>query len=312
MKHLLKNADYFLKEVKTIIRINLLSNIFSFISTALIFLILAMVISGWWVSSHVVEAIQGEAEINAYFDESIGTAGVMQLADAIGRINGVKEVQLVNEGEAYARMVEILGKEARVLEYFDDNPFSPFIEIKIHLEKMDFVLTELHIMSGIEHVRDNRDVLDRLRRLAGIIQFLGYLIVTAVGISTLVIISHIIRLGIDNNREQIKTLRLLGAPDSFIAFPFLLVGLLLSIGGGILAAIFAAYALSYVYAQVTGPLPFIPLPQRETLVRNLFLLITSLSAFLGIVGSLFGLSAAEARKMATNQATDSTVGTAKG
>jgi cell division transport system permease protein len=161
---------------------------------------------------------------------------------------------------------------------------------------MDFVLTELHIMSGIEHVRDNRDVLDRLRSLARIIQYLGYLIVTAVGISTLVIISHIIRLGIDHNREQIKTLRLLGAPDSFIAFPFLLAGLLLSIGGGILAAIFAAYALRYVYAQIAGPLPFIPLPQRETLVLNLFLLITSLSAFLGIAGSLFGLSAAKARK----------------
>jgi cell division transport system permease protein len=291
MKHLLNNADYFLKEVKTIIRLNLLSNIFSFLSTALIFLILSMVISGWWVSSHVVEIIQSEAEINAYFAESIDTAGVMQLADAINRIDGVREAQLVNEEEAYARMVEILGKEARVLEYFDENPFSPFIEIKIHLERMDAVLAELHPMSGIEHVRDNREVLERLRSLAGIIRFLGYLIVTAVGISTLVIISHIIRQGVDNNREQINTLRLLGAPDSFIALPFLLEGLLLCIGGGILATILAAFAIRYVYAQVAGPLPFIPLPPRETLVLNMALLITSLSAFLGIAGSLFGLSA---------------------
>lgn len=284
------NADYFFKEVKTIIRINLLSNIFSFISTALIFFILAMVISGWWMSNHVVEVIQGEAEINAYFTESMSTAEAMQLADSIKTIDGVREAQLVNEGEAYARMVEILGKEARVLEYFDENPFSPFIEIKIHLERMDAVLAELHPMSGIEHVRDNRDVLERLRNMAGIIRFLGYLIVTAVGISTLVIISHIIRQGIDNNREQINTLRLLGAPESFIALPYLLAGLLLSIGGGILAIILASYALRYVYAQVAGPLPFIPLPPRETLVLNLIILVTTLSASLGMAGSLFGLS----------------------
>ncbi|MBS4030218.1 MAG: permease-like cell division protein FtsX [Clostridiales bacterium] len=293
MKHLLNNADYFLKEVKAIVRINLLSNILSFISTALIFFILAMVISGWWMSNHVIAVIQGEAEINAYFAESISSAEVIQLADAIKRIDGVREAQLINEGQAYARMVEILGKEARVLEYFDENPFSPFIEIKIHLERMDAVLAELHLLSGIEHVRDNRDVLERLRNLAGIIRFLGYLIVTAVGISTLVIISHIIRQGIDNNREQINTLRLLGAPESFIAFPFLLVGLLLSIGGGILATMLAAYALRYVYAQVAGPLPFIPLPPRETLVLNLIILIASLSTFLGIAGSLFGLFAAK-------------------
>ena len=292
MKNIFNNVGYFFKEVKTISKTNLLSNIFSLLSTGLIFFILAMIISGWWVSSRVVEVIQEEAEISVYFDESIGNTGASQLVERIKGIEGVREIRMVDENEAYGRMEKILGKDARVLEFFDDNPFSPFLEVKIHLEKLDSVLKSLNLTQGVEYVRDNSEVLDRIRSISVVLSLLGYLVIAAVGITTLVIISHIIRMGIQNNREQINTLRLLGAPDTFIASPFLLEGLLLTLGGGILAVILTAFVLKYVYAKTAGPLPFIPLPPFEELIRFLIILVMSLSAFLGIVGSLFGLSSA--------------------
>jgi cell division transport system permease protein len=293
MKNIIYNLGYFLREVKTIIHLNLLSNVFSFLSTGLIFFILAMVISGWWISNQVVEAIQGEAEISVYFDENIDNAGAIKLAEDIKGIQGVREARLVDEAEAYGRMEEILGKEARVLAYFDGNPFSPFIEVKIHIEKIDPILKGLELMSGIEHVRDNRKVLERLSSIAVVLKVLGYLVVTAVGVSTMVIISHIIRMGIYDNREQINTLRLMGAPEPFIAFPFLLEGLLLTLGGGALASALAVFSLKYFYAQMAGPLPFIPLPPLGTLTSQLVILVMSLSAVLGVAGSFFGLSSAK-------------------
>lgn len=292
MRNTFSNAGYFLKETITMIRLNLLSNILSLFSTGLIFFILAMVISGWWVSSRVTEVIQGEAEINVYFDKSMGNKGALQLVESIKGIAGVRESRVIDEREAYNRMVKILGEEARVLEIFDDNPFSSFIEVKINLDEIGPVLKELGHMTGIEHVRDNREVLDRLHNIAGILRLLGYLVVIAVGISTLVIISHMIRLGIHNNREQINTLRLLGAPEIFIAVPFLLEGLLLTLGGGMLAAALAAFSMKQVYAQMAAPLPFIPLPPSEALISGMVIVVMSLSAILGIVGSLLGLSSA--------------------
>lgn len=293
MKNIMYNVGYFLREVKNIINLNLLSNVFSFLSTGLIFFILAMVISGWWISSQIVEAVQGEAEISVYFDENIDNAGAIKLVGDIKGIEGVKEARLVNEAEAYGRMEEILGKEARVLTYFDENPFSPFVEVKIQLEEIDPILKGLEIISGIEHVRDNRKVLERLSSIAGILKVLGYLVVTAVGISTMVIISHIIRMGIYDNREQINTLRLMGAPELFIAFPFLLEGLLLTLGGGALASALAVFSLRYLYSQMAGPLPFIPLPPLGALASNLVILVMALSAALGVAGSIFGLSSAK-------------------
>ena len=293
MRNILYNTGYFLKEAKAIIKLNLLSNIFSLLSTGLIFFILTMVSSGWWISSQVVETIQGEAEVSVYFKEDIKNNDVMKLIEDIKAIAGVREVRLVDEDEAYSRMVEILGKEAKVLSYLDDNPFNPFIEVKIHLENMESVVKNLSHIKGIEQIRDNREALERLHSIAEVLKILGYLVVAAVAISTLVIISHIIRMGIYDNRDQINTLRLLGAPEMFIAFPFLLEGLMLTIGGGLLAATLSAFSLKYFYAQMAGPLPFIPLPPREALVGRLITLVILLSAIMGVTGSLFGLSSAK-------------------
>ena len=292
MKNMIYNIGYFLREVKTIIRLNLMSNIFSLLSTGLIFFILAMVVSGWWISSDIVEAIQGEAEVNVYFREDMDGTDVTKLISGIKGISEVKEARLVNEDEAYGRMEKILGKEAQVLEYFEDNPFSPFIEVKINMEGIDPILKEMGYMLGIEHVRDNREVLGRISSIAGALRILGYLVVTAVGISTMVIISHIIRMGIYENREQINTLRLMGAPETFIAFPFVLEGLLLTFGGGALASAMMAFLLKYLYAGMAGPLPFIPLPPVGIMTSQLVTLVMSLSVVMGVAGSYFGLSSA--------------------
>jgi cell division transport system permease protein len=272
---------------------NALSNFFSLLSTALIFFILAMVISGWWISSQIVEAIQGEAEISVYYEEYIGDVGAKQIVDQLKAIEGVREARLVNEDEAYERMEDILGKDALVLEYFDENPFSPFIEVKIHIEEMSTVLNKLGAISGIEHVRDNREILERLQDIARALSLIGYLVVTAVGITTLVIIAHIIRTGIYDSKEQINTLRLMGAPEVFIGFPFVLEGLALTLGGGILASALAVTALKYAYAQMAGPLPFIPLPPQGFIIYNMIILVMSLSVILGILGSAFGLYSAK-------------------
>lgn len=295
MKNFIYNAGYFVREAVTIMRLNLLSNVFSLLSTGLIFFILAMVVSGWWISSHIVEAIKDEAEINVYYAESIDAEGAREIVEKILGIDGVREARLVDADEALERMEKVLGKEARVLGLFDDNPFSPFIEVSINLESIDPILKALDSINGIEHVRDNRDVLERISGISVTMKLLGYLVVAAVGISTMVIISHIIRMGIYDNREQINTLRLMGAQEAFIAAPFILEGLFLNLGGGALASALGAGSLRFVYERMAGPLAFIPLPPLDAITANLVILVMAMSTVLGVAGSCFGFSSSKGR-----------------
>lgn len=293
MKNFFSNTGYFFKETFLMIRLSLISNILSFLSTSLIFFILAMVMTGWWISGGVTRAIQGEAEISAYYDSNLDENSAQQLADSIKAIDGVRTARLVSEKEALSEMQNILGKESEILKVFDENPFTSYIEINIDLDSVDGILKELKNTPGITSIRDNRDVLDRIKSISGLFMFIGLFVLAAAAITTLVIISHIIRLAIQDNREQINTLKLLGAPSSFISFPFVLQGLLMTLAGGIAASALASFVLRQIYARISGPLPFIPLPPAASIISAMYTVIIITGAALGIVGSMLGLPSPE-------------------
>ena len=287
-KDIVYNFSYFLKEAKTLFKVDFLSNIFSILSIGLVFFILALVISGWWISNHIVQVIEKEAEVNLYFDEKLQDIEISKLIVDIKAIDGVEEATLIHEDESYNRMVEILGSEANILELFEENPFNAFIEVQVHIDEIDPILEKLEALDHVEYIRDNKKVIDRMKDIIIIFKLLGVLAVTAIGVSTVVVISHIIRQGMYNNREQINTLKLLGAPEFFIGFPFLLEGLFLTMVGGVLASILLMFVLKYAYGQLETSLPFIPLPLQEDLMVNMVRLILAISGGLGVLGSLFG------------------------
>ena len=293
LKNIFYNWDYFLKEVKTSIKVNLMANFFSSISIGLIFFILAIVVSGWWISDNVVDAIQKEAEISIYYQENLIDHEVIKLTERINSVPGVRKARIVNEQEAHERMVKILGSEAHVLEVFDDSPFTSFIEVNIDLGKTEVILQEINLIAGIEHIRDNREVLSQLQQIVQVLSLIGYLGIIAVSFSTLIITSHIIRLGIYSSREQINTLRLLGAPEAFIAFPFLLEGLILSLSGGMIAIVMIVGTINFIYSSISSALIFVPLLSAGSLILRLSILILCLSIVFGITGSIIGLFSAK-------------------
>ncbi len=290
MRSFLFNIGYFIKESGRIIRLNILSNIFSVIGTGLILLLLGIVITGTNIGNRLVVMLNEEAEVNGYFSEMLTSEQKADLAVKIENMDGVRSTRIVDEDEAKIRMEKVLGEEAKILELFDDNPFEAFIEIRINVDSMDFVIDNVKKTNGIDYVRDNRDVLEKIQDITYALKVLGYLMIVAVGITTLIILSHMIRQGIYNNKDQINTLRLLGSPGAFIGFPYVLTGILLTLLGGIIAAISMALLINGAYESIGSTIPFLPLPPKEELINKMTLWIPLLSLVLGFLGSLFGLS----------------------
>ncbi len=290
MRTFFYNIGYFFGEARKTVRLNLLSNLFSVFGTGLILFLLGMVAAGWLIGNQIVTTLKEEAEISAYFDDGMEKEEKLKLVDKIRNIYGVSNATYVDETEAKSRMEDMLGEEASILELFEDNPFEAFIEIRIDLSSMDTILQGVEKMDGIDYVRDNKSVLTKMQQITRGIQLIGYLIVLAVGITTMIIISHMIRQGIYNNREQIHTLRLLGASDVFIGFPYILVGFFLTICGGMIAFILLWLIIHNGYQGLSTTIPFIPMPAKEQLLGSMSVLITAVSLILGLFGSLFGLS----------------------
>ena len=290
MKTFIYNIGYFTLEALRTIRFNPLSNFFSVLGTGLILFLLGIVLTGWSIGDQIVDTLKQEAEISVYLSDPQDMESVEELTEQIQAIQGVESIRFVEKEQAKSQMKKLLGNEADILELFDDNPFEAFLETRIDLDRMDEVLDQLSSLGGVEYVRDNREVLEQMKQLTDGVKIAGAFIILAVGMTTLIIISHMIRQGIYNNREQINTLRLLGAPGGFIGFPFLLAGTIMTVLGGVIATIILLSVIQGGFMRLGGAIPFIPLPRPQELQVGIGLFIISISTILGILGSLFGLS----------------------
>lgn len=290
MKTFFYNIGYFFLEAIRTIRFNPLSNLFSVLGTGLILFLLGMVLTGYSIGDRLVTSLQEEAQVNAYFNADIDEVKAKELTSSIKSMEGVLGAEYIDEAQAYEQNKKLLGNEAQILELFEDNPFEAYIDVRINLEDLNIILTEVSKLEGIEYVRDNREILEQLKGIVDAIKILGILIALAVGVTTLIIISHMIRQGIYNNREQINTLWLLGAPGGFIGFPFMMAGTFLTLLGGALAALFLYVLMTKGYNQMSGYIMFLPLPPMEELRDKISIIVLTVSACLGLTGSLFGLT----------------------
>lgn len=291
MKVLIKNIDYFFREIKTIIRLDLLSNVFSLLSLSFVFFLICLIFAGGNITDSMIRAIENEAEISVYYEAG---ANHLSIGNEIRKIPGVKEVTYLDENEAKMNMTEILGEESRILELFDHNPFDPYIEIRIDLNEVDSISETANSISGVELVRNNKEILDKLKDISSLITILAILIIISVSVATLVVTSHIIRQGIYLNKEQINTLRLLGAPEYFIVLPYILEGILMTIIAGLISNILIYFTVNYIYSKITDFLPFIVLPNLDGMLSSIFIFSILLAIVLGLVGSLFGLKSTKA------------------
>lgn len=285
----IKNMGYFLGEVKTIFKLNLFSGILSVISLIMIFFVLQLALAGWWVSTAMVSALKEEAEVSVYYSASITKDALQTLKTSIAAVDGVKTVTPVSADAAYSRMSEIMGSEAKVLSSFDKNPFEAYLEVGIALEKLEGIPGAIGKLPNVEYVRDNRTVLEKLNRIIGAVTALGTLIAAAVSIATFIITSHIIREGVHSHREQIGTLKLLGAPDTFINAPFLIEGVLLTLTSGSISSILFAAVFHRIDRFLSEALPFLPSAGTDSVLQGTVAGIMGLALLMGVAASRFGL-----------------------
>lgn len=289
MRDFMKNAGYFLSEVKTIFLLNGFSSLLSVLSLTLIFFVALLAVSGWWISADFVKALQNEAEISVYYSDRLEASAVDRLQSTIQGIDGVQDVTLIQAQESYQRMTDILGQDAKVLTYFDENPFEPYLEIGIELDKLESILKAVGRIPEAEYVRDNQTVLEKLSAIANIVTVLGIVIALAVSASTFIITSHIIREGVHSHRDQINTLKLLGAPDWFVNSPFIIEGALLTaVAGGLASALFAVFMIR-VQELAAASVTFMPAVKPEMILPALVTGMMLSSIAMGIAASLFGL-----------------------
>lgn len=214
----------------------------AFASTSAITVALVLVgvfgIAGY-EASVVSETLRERAGQMEVFIERDATEQVQEALHArIETIPGVAHTEFVSQEEAAEIFRREFGEGAAA---FEDPTFLP-ASIKIEMEpshahpdSMSQTASIIEQWRGADDVVLNRDLLVRVAQNRRLVNAVGIALGGIVVIAAIFLVANTIRLTIYARRLLIRTMKLVGATDSFVRRPFLVEGIVQGFLGGLVA-----------------------------------------------------------------------------
>ena len=230
--------------------------------------------------SRLVEDLRSRVELEAFLDKSLDTPASRKIERSIAATEGVESVMFISKAEAARILKSVMGAND-IFDLVDTNPLPASFKIRLkpefrNLDGVIAIAKSVESIDGVEEVSYKKELLEALDQQAnnlGRIN-LGLIVVTAV--AAIFLVSNTIKLSIYSKRDLIKTMKLVGAKNSFIAGPFLLEGI---IQGGL----GSAFAVGILYFTVRAV--------RRYLIGSLAMtwetsaIIVGFGILLGLIGS---------------------------
>ncbi len=242
----------------------------------------------------IVESWNRDVHIAAYFDDSADIERRFVLKDRVEGIEGVKEVTYVSEEDAGGYLREKLPEMDAVLNELGDEVLPASLEITLaesHTDPTSIASIAQQIQSAdFEEVDYGQEWVQRFATFISLLQLLGAAMGVLIFAAGVFLVGNTMHLVTYTRRDELITMKLVGATFWFIAVPFLIEGLVQGLVGAILALVslrllhgfLVSRLQDYLQLAILGD-PLIFLPTRW------LLLILICGVVLGCAGSMLSV-----------------------
>ncbi len=250
-----------------------------------------LLLGGFWIVQAGLSAglqyVEQKVQVVAYMKDDATADQVDEALAAVRLMPEVKEVVYVTKDEALARFRANLAERGQpdLTGSLDTNPLPASIEVYL-VDPTDFgaIVTQLDSSPGIDRVDDVQQLVDRVTTVTTVIRTGGIVALVLVGLTVLFIIVNTIRLAVTSRAEEIEIMRLVGASDAFIRWPFIFEGALVGLLGALVTLVILGAAAAPLSSLMLGFFRVLPL-EFGTLVRDVAVLVLVTGLGLGVVGS---------------------------
>ncbi len=207
-------------------------------------------------SKSLSESWDGASRISLYLKTDLKENRLYSLADEIRQQNDVAKVDVITQKQALDDFKQRSGF-ADALSQLDSNPLPPVLVIQPSPSHSTPQASELMLaeFDRIPEVDIAQLDLDWVRKLYAIIQLAekaASALGIALGLAVLLIVGNTIRLSVQNRREEIEVVKLVGATDGFIRRPFLYTGLWYGLFAGITCWLILNISLLWLQESVAN------------------------------------------------------------
>jgi cell division transport system permease protein len=199
------------------------------------------------------ESWEGSSQVSVFLRPETSDAKAEEMRANLSRRADIAKVVYVSPAQAITEFKAQSGL-GEVVDSLEKNPLPGTLLVTPRLENgSDAAMTSLEqSLIADPAVADVRLDLQWVKRLQQLM-ILGKKMVFGLGgllaLGVLLVIGNTIRLSIENRRDEILVVKLVGGTDSYVARPFLYTGLWYGIGGGLLALV--VLGLGFIWISST-------------------------------------------------------------
>ncbi len=260
--------------------------------------IFTLTLLAYSVSSSAIQNIQERVDISVYFKSQVSESQIMTVKAEVEALPEVASTQYISADQALADFRAKHAGNALINESLDQlssNPLPATLQIKAkQLDQYTQIADELQKPQYQDYVdkvnyEDNRSVIDRLSRIISTVKKLGIAMVIIFSLIAILVIFNTIRLTIYNRREEVEIMRLVGATNWYIQWPFIVESMLYALAASIVTIIFTVPVLNYMLPRLSS---YIGVNLSTTGLLNLgyiFLFQIGIALILGVISSLVAI-----------------------
>ena len=261
------------------------------LAATLTMVLMLLLLAGFFILQNVLLAslsfVEQKVEVVAYVENTATQDQVDELVARVGAMPETASVEFITREVALERFrvaQEAQGRED-LTKYLESNPLYASLNVKLTTPgDLDVVAEALRQDAIIRNVLNIEALVERVTTVTGVVRTGGGVLLVVVGLIVLFIIVNTIRLAVVARAEEIEIMRLVGASDAFIRWPFVFEGALVGLLGALITLALLVLAADPLSAAMVGFFNILPL-QLGTLGRDTAVIVLATGLGLGVLGS---------------------------
>ena len=235
----------------------------------------------------MVAEVEQDAEILVYIDENYTEAEAKSVGSKINMIENVHQATFVSRQQALEEFVAKQGNEAAFQGIQADVLRDRFIVTLEDNNRMKETVPMIEAVSGVDEVNAPYRVAEAFATVQHILRIVSAAVIILLLVVSLLIISNTVKLAMYDRRDEIAIMKMVGATNAFIRFPFVVEGFLLGMFGAAMA-FFLEWGLYNALVSWIGKVDALNLLQFVPFAELLWPMMGTFGAaglFVGIFGS---------------------------
>jgi cell division transport system permease protein len=239
----MNNLIQFLKKEKIISTISILAIFVSFT-------LLSFIFSFSVLSNTAMNFLQKQVQVRVFFKDTFSEESILSLKSELEKDSRIMEVGYTSKEDAL-RIFKDLSKNDPILqESLTSNILPASIEIRDYdVKDLEDIANDFTGREYVDSVKYLKDIKDTFKYYSSIITIVSVILFLLFFIVSFGIILSTIRINIFQKKDEIETMKIVGASDEFIQRPFIHQGVTYAMVGSFLAGLVAFITLILMYVS---------------------------------------------------------------